>query len=166
MVSTCGPARSPFQRKRSPLHFSVLLSWIAIKRNPQIHKHIRPHWEVLFSLSLGAAVKAIFNSCQFAGRRPAVTTRIPLAGSSTAAGAEGHADTPVLSAWLSAGFSHESRLVRQQQLSDGGCWQGVVPDQWVCPDTCAEPRAKRWPQSLPQTPAWRTTVVGGNSCMD
>lgn len=42
-----------------------------------------------------------------------------------------------LSAWLSVDFSHEHRLVRQQQLSDGGCWQGVVPDQRVWPDTCA-----------------------------
>lgn len=42
-----------------------------------------------------------------------------------------------LSTWLSVDFSHEHRLVRQKQLSDGGCWQGVVPDQWVWPDTCS-----------------------------
>lgn len=55
-----------------------------------------------------------------------------------------------LSALLWGEVFHVCRLVRQQQLSDSGCWQGVVPDQRVWPDTfCChtEPWAHCWPQS-------------------
>lgn len=72
-----------------------------------------------------------------------------------------------LSAWLSVDFSHACRLVRQQQLSDGGCWQGVVPDQRVWPDTCAAAlRHGQRPQSLPQTAGWRAVVVRVHDSMD
>lgn len=65
---------SSFQRKLLPLYFSVLLSWIAVKCDPQIHKRIRPHREVL--LGPEAAVKSILKSCQLAGLQPAVTPLI------------------------------------------------------------------------------------------
>lgn len=44
------PVRYSVQRKPSALHFSLSLSWVAIKGNPQIHKKVRTQWEVvLFS---------------------------------------------------------------------------------------------------------------------
>lgn len=73
MVSTYGPAYHGSKENFYPIFF-VLLSWITVKYDPQIHKRIRPRWEVL--LGRGAAVKTIWNSCQLAGLQPAVTPLI------------------------------------------------------------------------------------------
>lgn len=142
-------------KKTSTPIFSVLLSWIAVKCDPQIHKRIRPHWEV--PLGLGVVVKSISSVCQFVGLQPAVT---PLITQTIKEHSLVHVELRQLKWWsvqtlrpllsehsnvclaLCGLFPCAAAAVRQWLLAGRCSWLAGLTKHLRC---CSEAQAEHWP---------------------
>lgn len=142
-------------KKTSTPIFFILLHWIVMKCDPQIHKHIRPHWEV--SLEHGAVVKSISSVCQFVGLQPAVT---PLITQTIKEHGLVDVELRQLKWWsmqtpgpllskrpniflaLCGLFPCATAAVRQWLLAGCCSWLAGLTKHLCC---CSEPQAEHWP---------------------